>query len=226
VSKSPPSSGPGLDVIQQTDHWLALYKPEGINMHSEDGEAGIVVLASEQLGMPLYPVHRLDKVTSGLLLLAKDSATAARLSALFAEHNIQKYYLAQSSGKPSKKQGWVKGDMAKGRNGSWLLKRSMENPAITRFISSYDDTLKQRLFLLMPKTGKTHQLRVALKSLGCPIEGDSRYAGKATDRTYLHAYALHWQDDDGVHQITALAKTGTWAQLPVGWDNPWNLVVS
>lgn len=211
-----------LDVVHDAGDWLALYKPAGINMHSEDGEAGIVVLASQQLGHELFPVHRLDKVTSGLLLMAKTSAAAARLSKLFAEHRIQKFYIALSTAKPAKKQGWIKGDMAKGRNGSWLLKRTLENPAVTRFITHFDEASGRRLFLLMPKTGKTHQLRVALKSLGSPIEGDSRYGGSPADRTYLHAFALQWQDEDGLHQLTALPQSGEWPELPQSWKHPWS----
>src|SRR5690606_36343458 len=66
--------------------WLAINKPAGIGMHSEDNVAGLVVQASNAFGQPLWPVHRLDKVTSGVLLLATSASGAARLSALFAEH--------------------------------------------------------------------------------------------------------------------------------------------
>tara|TARA_B100001109_G_scaffold112039_1_gene91436 strand:- start:90807 stop:91481 length:675 start_codon:yes stop_codon:yes gene_type:complete len=209
-----------LTIVHETSHWLVICKPQGCSMHTEDGVPGLVVTLSEQLGYPVLPVHRLDKVTSGLLLLAKDSQTAARLSDLFARHRIRKYYLAQSQHKPKKKQGWIKGDMVKGRNGSWLLKRSTHNPAITRFVSVYDDNAKRRLFLLMPHTGKTHQLRVALKSLGSPIDGDQRYGGAAADRTYLHAWALQWKDDDGEHSFTAPPPDGNWSSLPAEWENP------
>ena len=221
---SPAPTPPRLTIIEDHPDWLVLYKPEGIGMHTENDVPGLVVLASAQLNMPLYPVHRLDKVTSGLLLLAKNAATAARLSRLFAEHSIRKYYLARSNGKPVKKQGWVKGDMEKGRRGCHLLKRSMTNPAVTRFISSYDEASGKRLFLLLPLTGKTHQLRVAMKSLSVPIDGDDRYGGQPADRTYLHAGGLCWQDEDGAHHIFTPPHTGQWPDLPAGWQQPWTQI--
>ncbi len=225
---TPPDSQP-FSVIDQTEDWLAIHKPAGIGMHSEDGEAGLVVLAEQQFACPLWPVHRLDKVTSGIILLAKNANAAARLSALFAEHKIQKYYLAQSAQKPKKKQGWVKGDMNKGRNGSWLLQRSNHNPAVTRFISHYDEQQQKRLFLLKPLTGRTHQLRVALKSLGAAIDGDDRYGGERADRTYLHAFMLCFRDEvSGADPqdivLTCLPQHGDWAALPDQWLTPWQLL--
>lgn len=209
-----------LSVIARHPDWLAIYKPEGLGMHSEGDEQGIVVIAAEQFGCRLWPVHRLDKVTSGVLLLATSAEAAARLSALFAEHQIQKYYLASAAGKPAKKQGWIKGDMLKARNGSWKLARSQNNPAITRFISHFDAQHGDRLYLLKPLTGKTHQLRVALKSLGCAIRGDQRYGGDDADRTYLHAMTLRWSDDDGAHIISALPRSGRWPEMPADWTDP------
>ena len=79
--------------------------------------------------------------------------------------------------------------MERGRRGSWLLTRSMNNPAITWF-ESYGLGDGLRLFVVQPKTGKTHQIRVALKSLGSPIIGDEWYGAPPADRVYLHAAQL------------------------------------
>ncbi|MCD8531217.1 MAG: hypothetical protein LRY66_07610 [Saccharospirillaceae bacterium] len=119
--------------------------------------------------------------------------------------------------------------MTKGRNGSWMLQRSSSNPAITRFISHFDERRQTRLFLLKPLTGRTHQLRVALKSLGAAIDGDSRYAGDPADRTYLHAFMLCFRDesDDGDAQdivLTCLPEQGSWASLPEDWQTPWQIL--
>ena len=102
---------------------------------------------------------------------------------------VKKQYLAISDHKPKKKQGLIQGDMAKGRRGAWLLTRSQENPAITRF-TSLSLGEGRRLFFLSPLTGKTHQLRVAMKSLGAPILRDALYGGSPADRVYLHAWRL------------------------------------
>src|SRR5690606_18063514 len=125
---------PAFSLVAETAEFVLLNKAAGISFHSEDGP-GLVVLAEQQLGYKLYPVHRLDKVTSGLILLARSSETAAELTQLFATHQIEKYYLALSLSKPAKKHGWVKGDMVPSRRGAWKLLSTQLNPAVTYFIS-------------------------------------------------------------------------------------------
>lgn len=218
-----------IPILASTPDWLAILKPEGIGMHQDsaaDGTpvAGIVTLLQQQQAEELWPVHRLDKVTSGVLLLARNAEAAARLSQLFADHRIQKYYVARASSRPKKKQGWVRGDMEKTRNGSWRLAHSQNNPAITRFDSCYDAEQQKRLFLLRPFTGKTHQLRVALRSLGAPIDGDERYKGESADRTYLHAMALCFEDQGQLHRIVQLPVSGDWGHIPAEWHQPWDIL--
>ncbi|MCP4323138.1 MAG: RNA pseudouridine synthase, partial [Alteromonadales bacterium] len=119
------------------------------------------------------------------------SAVANELSVLFKNQQIQKYYLAISNKKPKKKQGLIKGGMDKSRRSMWKLTTKKENLAITQFFS-YPLTEGKRLFVVKPKTGKTHQIRVALKSLGSAICGDPLYAERddSYDRGYLHAYQI------------------------------------
>ncbi|MGL6428736.1 pseudouridine synthase, partial [Aeromonas hydrophila] len=113
----------------------------------------------------------------GILLFALNSQSAAVLAAQFAERKMKKTYLALSDRKPSKKQGWIKGGMEKSRRGMWKLTRNMENIAVTQFFSIRISE-KMRLFILEPHTGKTHQLRVAMKSLGSPILGTAYTEGQ------------------------------------------------
>lgn len=184
-----------FEIIIQTDDFIIINKPYGISVHKDTEPLGLTTLVAQQLKLPqVWLVHRLDKVTSGLLILALNEKAAATLSGLFAQHKIQKTYLALSAFKPKKKQGLIIGDMEKARRGAWKLLKTKENPAITRFYSmSCEPHL--RLFLLKPQTGKTHQLRVAMKSLGSPILGDELYGGNQEniDRTYLHAYRLEFE---------------------------------
>ena len=212
----------GFVCIRETPNWIALNKPAGTGIHSENNEPGFIVQAAQQLGYDLWPVHRLDKVTSGILLLAKNRETAALLSEQFANRQTGKWYLAVSSLKPKKKQGWVKGDMQKARNGSWKLARTTDNPAITRFISQATDT-GQRLYLLKPFTGKTHQLRVAMKSLGAAIDGDQRYGGETAERTFLHAYALTFDDQGQTIELICPPEKNGWPALPQDWQVPWQV---
>ena len=190
-------------------------KPIGIGMHREDAtgdQPGLAEISKQQAGIKtLLTVHRLDISTSGLILFAKNSLTAAELSQLFADHKIEKNYVAIAKGKPKKKQGWIKGDMNKGRNGSWLLLRTSDNPAITSFQSfAVPESPGQRVYLLQPRTGKTHQLRVAMKSLGTPILGDKRYKGEQSDRCYLHAFELKFTWQNKLHHYQALPEQGAW----------------
>lgn len=162
------------DVIHSEARFIIVNKHPGISVHRDDAKRGLVMQLEQDLGCKLWLIHRLDRMTSGILVLAKNADVAAELSAAFRNREVEKYYLALSDRKPSRKQGQVTGDMQKGRRGGWLLLRSRENPAVTEF---YSQSLRPgiRIFLCHPHTGKTHQIRVALKSLGAPIIGDPLY---------------------------------------------------
>lgn len=192
-------------IITQTDDFVIVSKNANVNFHDE-GEHGAGLFSQVKRYLlqrcdvkELYPVHRLDKITSGLLIFAKNHASAKIFGELFKTHRIEKYYLAISDKKPIKKQGLIKGDMAKSRRGMFKLMRTMESPAITQFFS-YHLGNKQRLYILKPHSGKTHQIRVALSSIGAPILGDPLYDSNSKDksssvanRAYLHAYALRFE---------------------------------
>jgi len=184
-----------FQLIDQTADFVVVNKPCGISMHKDQQDAGFVMQLQDQLGVDqLFPVHRLDKMTSGIVLLAKTSVAAAELSLQFQNRQVCKFYLAISDKKPRKKQGLIKGDMVKARRGSWKLLKTQNNPAVTQFFSASVGN-RLRLFLLKPHTGKTHQLRVAMKSIGAAIVGDDRYhetAQNVVERGYLHAYYLQF----------------------------------
>lgn len=179
-------------LFKESDYWI-VNKPAGMSFHAESQDIGFMQWMHEAYpDQVFYPVHRLDRITSGLIILAKHKKAAQLFGQLFEQHLVTKFYLALSAKKPKKKQGSIKGGMQQGRRGSWMLNQSNTNLAHTQFFSCL---LKPgiRLFVLKPKTGKTHQLRVALKSIGAPILGDERYGGKVSDRGYLHAYSLSFE---------------------------------
>lgn len=228
-------------VLYESDRILAIDKPPGISHHNSDatGELGIVSQLRDYYNVRdgsgpeppvrLYGVHRLDRVTSGILLFAKDAEMAGILSKAFRDRTAVKYYLGISNRKPKKKkQGWVKGTMVRGRRKSWYLtsnkkdstkgKESADNElviddnySVTRFFTAglgdlgelclhnttSDDAVARTCILFRPHTGKTHQLRVAAKSVGLPLLGDPIYGSDATTpagsgpRTFLHAAAIH-----------------------------------
>jgi 23S rRNA-/tRNA-specific pseudouridylate synthase len=222
-------STPTIAVLYEDDRVLVIDKPEGIAHHDRDDELGIlsVVRRAQAFGKlhyqgRLYGVHRLDRVTSGILMLAKDADTASTLTRAFRDGTVAKYYVGVSTKRRStkkKKQGWVRGRMARGRRKSWHLTRerndgdSPSHVAVTRFFTAslsslrdsaavQDDALVAMTCLLFrPYTGRTHQLRVAAKSLGMPLLGDPIYkdgfVSTTTARTCLHSSAIHVDLDDG-----------------------------
>ncbi|WP_299769541.1 pseudouridine synthase [uncultured Pseudoteredinibacter sp.] len=178
----------GFQLMELNSQFVLINKASGIGFHDEleikNGQElrqqGVfsrvqnALLENDLINSKLYPVHRLDKGTSGLLIFARTKEVAQELGAAFEEGRVQKYYLALSKYKPKKKQGAVKGSMEKARRGAWKLGKGKDNYAISQFFSAgLGDGY--RLFLWRPKTGKTHQLRVAMKSLGSPILGDKLY---------------------------------------------------
>lgn len=199
-----------FSLVSENEHFVVINKQPGINFHSEDGEFGVVVAVEKFLNIKLYSVHRLDKMTSGLLLLAKSSQVANGLSELFKAQQVQKYYLAIADKKPKKTQGLIKGGMDKSRRSMWKLTRNQDNLAITQFFS-YALGEGKRLFIVKPKTGKTHQIRVALKSVGSAICGDPIYATETAhqyDRGYLHAYQIQFNYLGQDHQFSVMPESG------------------
>jgi len=184
-------------VVADNEKFIVINKAANVDFHTIDQKLGIVELVKQELGLALlFPVHRLDSMTSGLLIFAKTKEVAAQFGVLFETRSIEKFYLALSDKKPKRKQGLIKGDMKKGRNGSYLLLKSSINPAVTQFFS-YSIAPSLRGYLLKPHTGKTHQLRVAMKSLGAPILGDNRYyPNTSLEIGHLHAWQLSFNLDN------------------------------
>ena len=216
-------------LYQEVDFWI-VNKPAGMSFHAESQDLGFMQWMHEHHPKQIfYPVHRLDRITSGLIILATNKAAAQVFGTMFEQHLVVKFYLALSAKKPKKKQGSVKGGMQQGRRGSWMLNQTEANLAHTQFFSRL---LKPgiRVFLLKPKTGKTHQLRVALRSLGAPILGDERYGGGEYDRGYLHAFCLRflWLGESKCFQYLPDSGVEFEGIMPAlvegGFDQPQNLL--
>lgn len=210
MSRPPlPPMPPLISVVHETTGVLFLEKSPGVSFHADqtdehgDAEPGVMQILREMQGRGqlehqgrLYSVHRLDRVTSGLLMVAKSREAAQVLSQMLRDKRVCKYYVALAASKPLKKMGTIKGDMERSRRGQWMLTRGVENPAVTTFVSEAleaEGERRLRAFLLRPLTGRTHQLRVAMKALGAPVLGDPLYAKGASAgevRAYLHAAAV------------------------------------
>lgn len=226
------TAGDAFQLVALNEQFVIVNKMPGISFHTENSVLGIVERVKEKLGLsPLYPVHRLDKMTSGLLILARTETANRELSSLFRERLVEKYYLAVSDRKPTKKQGTIKGDMVRSRRSMWKLSKTCENPAITQFVSTLLEPGK-RLYLVKPKTGKTHQIRVALKSVSAPILGDPLYHAESADnydRGYLHAYALKFTLNNQAYcfqcnpAVGELFQTDAFHEAVKQFAEPWAL---
>ncbi|CAM3585236.1 Ribosomal large subunit pseudouridine synthase A [Vibrio aerogenes CECT 7868] len=221
-------------IIHLHPDFVVINKYPGVSVHKDDQDVMLVQEVCKSVNeMQLYLVHRLDKMTSGLLLLARSPEAARLLSDAFAQRQVEKYYLAIGTKKPKKKQGLVCGDMVRSRRSAWKLTSGKENPAVTQFFSAAGEN-GQRVFLCRPRTGKTHQIRVALKSVGSPILGDAIYnPASDADRGYLHAFALRFDYQEAAFSFVCDPReydfTGSqWHQTTVSnaidqWLSPWSL---
>jgi 23S rRNA pseudouridine1911/1915/1917 synthase len=206
-----------LPIIYEDEHLFAIDKPAGIAVHKvsptdpQETVADILVRERPYLSgvgeSPIRPgiVHRLDKETSGIMLIAKNQPTFEYLKEQFQNRLVQKQYVALVYGSPKEDKGTI--DLALGKIGTKQTtqlkgkKELVERDALTdyRVISRFNG---YTLVEVMPHTGRTHQIRVHLKAIGCPIVGDVLYAkGKpmpaGLDRMFLHAQQLQFTAQDG-----------------------------
>lgn len=192
-----------LDVLYEDEHLLCLNKPPGLVVHPAAGHwQGTLVnavlhhCAKLSAGShPLRPgiVHRLDKDTSGCILVAKTDQAHTELARQFAARTAHKTYLAVVRGKPRATSGVVTG--AIGRHPVHRKQMSVSRHPGARAAETAWRVLSSdgRLSLVecRPKTGRTHQIRVHLKHLGHPVTGDRLYGGGAEyPRQLLHAWRL------------------------------------
>jgi tRNA pseudouridine32 synthase / 23S rRNA pseudouridine746 synthase len=224
-----------FNIVYTHPDFIVINKHQDVSVHKDDGDTMLVSeVAQKTNDEALYLVHRLDKMTSGLLILARNARAASLLSGQFAQRKVEKYYLALSEKKPKKKQGMISGDMERSRRSSWKLMMSHHNPAITQFLSSAGD-VGRRVFICKPYTGKTHQIRVALKSIGSPILGDPIYnsGDNQSDRGYLHAFAIRFSynnqpfelicDPRGNDQLGECWRNDATSSVIDQWLTPWAL---
>ena len=191
-----------LDIIYEDEDLLVVNKPSGLVVHPGAGNLSSTLVNAllhhtKELSdiSPQRPgiVHRLDKDTSGLIVIAKNNFTHLELTKQFKEHSIKRRYIALVKGKVEFKEGVI--DLPIHRHP--LKRKSMSvsfepdaKKAETRYkiIKRFDDFT---LLELIPKTGRTHQLRVHLSYLKHPVLGDSKYGNKDDfPRLALHAKDL------------------------------------
>ncbi len=194
-----------LPLLYQDDHLVAIDKPPGLLVHRSDIDRHetrfAVQLLRDQLGRRVYPAHRLDKGTSGVLLFAFEPAIVKALALQFETGAVEKTYLAVVRGWPPE-VGTIDHPLARkyddyGRH----LPSAEAQPAVTYYrrlatvelpvaVDRYP-TSRYALMELKPQTGRQHQLRRHLKHLGHPIIGDATHGKGIHNRYFQQAFGCH-----------------------------------
>src|SRR5436853_6983600 len=212
-----------LDVLYEDEDLIVINKPSGLVVHPGAGQREHTLVNAllhhfpklSGIGGKERPgiVHRLDKETSGCLVIAKNDEAHRRLSAQFAERTVEKIYLALVAGKLRKSAGTIEEKIGRRpvdrQRMSVTSSRGRAAKTEYRVVSSSD---KMSLVECQLHTGRTHQIRVHLHHLGHPVLGDKLYAPKSAKdypRQMLHAWKLGFQHP----------RTGEWKSFAAPLPN-------
>jgi len=195
-----------LDIVFENKDLLVVNKPAGMVVHPSPGhDSGTLVHAAlgyipelEGIGGEQRPgiVHRLDKDTSGLIVIAKNERAHHWLQEQFKSREVEKIYLALVDGKPPTPAGRVEAPIGRNTTHRKLmavvpLEKGREAISEYRTLESFSS---HTLLEVHPLTGRTHQIRVHMAFLGCPVAADMVYGKRKStvelDRHFLHAYRL------------------------------------
>ena len=194
-----PSSIP-VEILLEDDDLVAINKPPAMPTHPSHGHlddtlANALVYHYKMAGRPFVfrPVSRLDRDTSGVVLVAKHKIASGRLSEAMRERRIDKTYIAILCGRLPAREGRIEGYICR-TDGSLITRRvcSAEDAGAAYALTEYRVVAENERYTLvraMPVTGRTHQLRVHFSSLGCPMLGDGLYGEESNliARQALHA---------------------------------------
>jgi tRNA pseudouridine32 synthase/23S rRNA pseudouridine746 synthase len=197
-------------VILEDDAILVLDKPVGVSVMGERHETDLVRMAADA-GERLFPVHRIDKVTSGVILFAKDLAVHGGLTRQFNKRTVHKAYLAVTAPGGLPPTGRIDLPLSVGRKNRVRIAAPRESievkddtwtvpeaavfdsvptyPSVTTF-AVRAQTPERALLEAVPETGRRHQIRVHLAWIGHPIVGDPLFEKAPAGRTYLHSWRL------------------------------------
>ena len=207
------------NILFEDEFMLIINKPSGFAVHGGSGISSGIIEALRCLRPEakfLELVHRLDKGTSGCLLLAKKRSALTHLHELFRTDRVQKSYLALLSGQWQRKKMWVTEPLQKNvqKGGERMVVVNQAGKTAETFIKRLQKFEYATLVEVSPKTGRTHQIRVHTAWLGHPIVGDDRYGDSDTNsffkskgykRLFLHAEKLELEHPETGQIISIIA---------------------
>ena len=223
-----PSAIP-VPVIYEDDQIVVVNKPAGMVVHPGAGTDGRTLveglLATRSLPVdddPSRPgvVHRLDKETTGIIVVAKTAEALASLKKQFASRVVTKFYLALVEGEIEEEEGLI--DAPVGRdpaNPRMMAVIPRGRPAKTAF-RVLQRLPRRTLILLQPKTGRTHQLRVHMHYIGHPIIGDPLY-GPNGEHMLLHAWRIAFSHPESGQEVRFEAPVPSWFPVYPYEELPW-----
>ncbi len=217
-----------LDILFEDDDLLAVYKPAGMVVHGGSGYGAGLIEALKELRQlsDLRLAHRLDRDTSGVLLMARNLACLRELTASFRERDMQKTYFALIAGHPYAHAGRMQSKLSKGAvyGGERMVVDDDEGKeAVTDYQVAMHlerDGFAFSLVALSPHSGRTHQLRVQMAEEGHAILGDGKYGDRVDNQVFkklggrglaLHAWRLRLLHPVKARQMELRAK------LPDSW---------
>lgn len=176
-------SFPDFDILYRDEHLVAVGKPSGVPVHPGVPGSGPAILGKvrDRVGQHVFPVHRLDRATSGVLVFGLDGAIAGILNGMLAEGRAEKRYLALTRGVPPL-EGIVDNPIPRSEDGPRV-------PAKTSFSRRWVHG-RYSLVEARPRSGRRHQVRRHLKHIGHPLIGDVRYGKGPHNRFFRAQYGL------------------------------------
>ena len=174
-----------MDILYQTKDIVVCIKPVGV-----DSEKGMPGLLAEALGGSFYPVHRLDQGVGGLMVFARSPKAAAELSALIAQGQLSKEYLALVHGCPEDTEGRMEDLLWKDSRKNKVYVVSRQRAGVKKAALRYRVLRKgeKSLVRVYLETGRSHQIRVQFASRGFPLVGDHKYGSRARE-TNIHLFS-------------------------------------
>lgn len=203
----PPATPSSIEVLHHDDAIVVVDKPSGLSVHRGDdhGTSFALNLTRDAIGQWVYPVHRLDRATSGVLVFALSPEHARVLQGSFDARTVDKTYLALVRGKPPSK-GIIDTPMEKREGGPKV-------EAVTEYQTLFmSDIARVSLVEARPRTGRRHQIRRHLRRIDHPVAGDVRYGKGIENRSYrvdlgLYRLALHAKQLSFTHPATGKRVT-------------------